>query len=112
MTLMNPTPETQPKKKRVRRTPDQIVADLQAKIERTQAQAAVKEAKTTPEGQALIVAARAVLKAAQVGAGNPELAQPLENAKAALGTALVTLGLRMPVPRKGGGRRRHSDEAE
>ena len=42
------------KKKRNRRSPDQIVQDLEAKIEQVKARAVAQEAKQKPEGQALI----------------------------------------------------------
>ena len=44
--------------KHARRTADQIVADLQAEIERVKARAAAQQAKADPGARALIAAAR------------------------------------------------------
>lgn len=91
-----------------RRTPEQIVADLEAKIEAVKARAAAKEAKGTPEGQALIAAVRAIDKAAAVAgeAQNQELGAALESARAALAPAIVGMGLRMPEAKRRARKRR------
>ncbi len=52
--------------KRNRRTPEQIVADLQAEIEAVKARAAAQQAKADPPVRALLIAAKALDKA---GAG-------------------------------------------
>ena len=55
-TLTATTTETT--QKRQRHTPEQIVADFQAVIERVKARAAVLEARANPDARALIAAAR------------------------------------------------------
>ncbi len=50
-------------KQRNRRTAEQIVADLQAEIERVKQRAAAQQAKADPQARALLVAARALDKA-------------------------------------------------
>jgi hypothetical protein len=102
------TPKTEPKKTRNRRSADQIVADLQAEIDRVKARAAAKQAKATPEGHALIVAVRAIDKAGRAAteAGNQEVAAALEAARAALAPAIVGLGLRIPEKAKRGRKRK------
>jgi len=86
---------------KTRRTPEQIVADLEAKIADVQARAMAKQAKQKPEGQALITAIRALDKATRVAteAGNDEVVSALDQARATLAPVLVGLGLRMPEPR-------------
>jgi len=92
---------TTKERKRNRRTSDQIVADLEAKIASVKARAIAKQAKAKPEGQALITAIRAVDKATRVATevGNDEVVSALDSARAALAPALIGLGLRMPEPR-------------
>jgi len=101
------TPKAE-RKTRNRRSPDQMVADLEQEIARVKARAAAKEAKATPEGQALILAVRAIEKAGRVAneAGNGELAQALEAARAALAPVIVGLGLRLPEKARRGRRKK------
>ena len=89
------------KKERVRRTPEQIVADLEQEIASVKARAAAKYAKATPEGQALILAVRAIERAGRVAneAENGELVKALEAARAALAPAIVGAGY--PDPGEG-----------
>jgi len=91
-----------------RRTPDEIVAALQAEIARVQARAAAKEAKARPEAQPLILAVRALDKAARVAseAGNGDLAKAVDAARAALAPGIVGLGLRIPEKAKRGRKRK------
>ena len=91
-----------------RRSSDEMVADLEAEIARVKERAAAKEAKGTPEGQALIVAVRAIDKAGRVAteAGNQGVASALEAARAALAPAIVGLGLRIPEKAKRGRRKK------
>jgi hypothetical protein len=104
---------------RKRRTPEQIIADLEAKIASVKQRAAAKEAarevKSTPEGRALLAAAKALVKATEVAQHSKDegLVSALEAAQAALAPALVAAGLRMPNPRGGrrGGRRKKGGEA-
>jgi hypothetical protein len=101
------TPKAEPKT-RNRRTADQIVADLQAEIDRVKARAAVKEAKARPEAQPLILAVRALDKAGRAATetGNKEIVAALDSARAALAPAIVGLGLRIPEKTKRGRKRK------
>jgi hypothetical protein len=83
--------------KRNRRTPDQIVADLQAEIEAVKARAAEKEARANPDTRALIAAARFVDRSAD-DCGD-ETKRALEAARAILGQRLSAMGLRLPQRR-------------
>jgi hypothetical protein len=95
-----------------RRTPEQIVADFEAKIAAVKARAAAKQAKASPEGAAFLVAARALQKAqaAAEAAKDQPMDRVLETALAALSAHAVEAGLRMPQPRiskpAAGGRRK------
>jgi hypothetical protein len=80
-------------KTRTRRTPEQMVADLQAKIDQVKARAAAKEAKSNPEGRAFITAAKALDKAMDVCTGDKRHA--LESARAILGEQMVAMGIRV-----------------
>jgi len=84
--------------KRNRRTPDQIVAELQAKIDDVKARAAAKEAKANPEGKALLVAAKALDRAIDDCTGDAKRA--IEGARAVLSEQLVALGIRTPQAKK------------
>ncbi len=84
--------------KRNRRTPEQIVADLQAEIERVKARAAAQQAKADPQARALLTAAKALDKA---GAGcTGDVGRALEAARALLGEQIVAMGIRAPQPRR------------
>jgi hypothetical protein len=90
------------KPKRTNRTPEQIVADLKAKIADVEARAAAKEAKATPETKALFAAAKAINKAhcVAIEAKAEMIAGALEAARGPLAAVLVEMGLRMPDTRK------------
>ena len=104
------TPKAEPKTetKKTHRTSDEIVADLQSEIERVKARAAVKKAKARPEAQPLILAVRALDKAGRVAAeaGNRDLVQAIDAARAALAPGIVGLGLRVPEKAKRGRKRK------
>ncbi len=99
------------KTEKTRRSPEQIVADLEAKIASVKARQAARQAKRTPEGQALVLAVRAIDKAGRVAgeAGNAEVAKAVDAARAALAPAVVGLGLRVPEAK--GGRKRKTAAA-
>ena len=80
-TTKTPTP-----KKRNRRTPDQIVADLEAKIEDVRTRAACRAAKQSPEGKAFLAASRAVSKALEAAheAKDHAMAEALQSALGSL----------------------------
>ena len=86
------------KPKRTNRTPEQIVADLKAKIADVEARAAAKEAKATPETKALFAAVKAIDKAHAIAsdAKAEMIAGALEAARAPLSAVLVEMGLRGP----------------
>ena len=90
------------KPKRTNRTPEQIVADLKAKIADVEARAAAREAKATPETKALFAAVKALDKAHVVAsdAGAEMIAGALEAARAPLSAVLVEMGLRVLEKRK------------
>ena len=81
-----------------RRTPDQIIADLEAKIEAVKARAAAKEAKAAPEAKPFLAAVKAVDKAIQAATeqGNEQLVRALEAGRAPLATQMIEMGLRLP----------------
>lgn len=92
-------------KKRSHRTPEQMIADLEADIERVKARAAAKAAKTSDEGKLFLAAVKATDKALLVAQdeGDAEMTRSLESARAALGEQLVRMGVRAPAirgPRK------------
>ena len=93
--------------KRVRRTHEQMIAALQAEIERVKSRAATKEAKSDPASKALISAAKAIDKALAVAQEHKsaEVAKALEAARAPLSEALVEMGVRMPAGNKRGPRK-------
>jgi hypothetical protein len=89
-------------KTHVRRTPEQIVADLQAKIAAVEARAAAKEARSKPETTAFLLASRAVVKALRDAQAqrNAEMERALEAALATMSAHAVESGIRMPQPRE------------
>ena len=91
------------KPKRTNRTPEQIVADLKAKIADVEARAAAKEAKATPETKALFAAVKAIDKAHVVAtdAKAEMIAGALEAARGPLAAVFVEMGLRVPEAREG-----------
>jgi hypothetical protein len=108
------TPKAEPKKTRNRRSADQIVADLQAEIDRVKARAAAKQAKATDEGKALLLAVKAVDKAIAVAAEvrNEGLVRALEASRAPLSEQVVAMGIRLPDSKaRRGGRRRKAEQA-
>ena len=107
------TPKTEPKKTRNRRSPDQIVADLQDEIARVKARAAAKQAKATDEGKALLLAVKFVDKALAVAADarNDGLVRALEASRAPLSEQLVAMGIRLPDAKARRGRRKKVEAA-
>jgi hypothetical protein len=100
-----------------RRTPEQIVAEYEAKIAAVRARAAAKQAKASPEGAAFLVAARGLQKAqvAAKAAKDEPMERAIDAALAALSAHAVEAGLRMPQPRNAkpaaGGRRKKTTAA-
>jgi hypothetical protein len=105
---MTTTATKTPKKKRARRTHEQIIADLEAKIEAVRTRAAKKEVKASPTGKALLTAIKALDKAIEAAEaeGDTEMLRALEAGRAPLATQLVERGLRLPDAKsRRGGRR-------
>ena len=94
-----------------RRTPDQQIADLEAKIaavkQRAETRQAAAEVKGSPDGVAFVAAVKAADRALRVAGEhrNEAMVRALEAARAALAQHLVAMGLRLPE-RKAGGRKR------
>lgn len=101
------TTETEPKKRGPNRSADEIVAELQRKIEAVRARAAVKEARANPAAKALIAAAKGLDKALATANEHraTEIARALEAARAPLSTALVERGIKAPESGKRRGRK-------
>ncbi len=101
----------------IRRTPEEIVAEYEAKIAAVKARAAAKEAKASPEGAAFLIAVRGLQKAqvAAESAKDQPMNLAIEAALATLSAHAVETGLRMPQPRATksavGGRRRKTSAA-
>lgn len=85
-----------------RRTPEQMIADYEAKIAAVKARAAAKEANASPDGSGFIAAARSLQKAQRTAKveKNAEMENAIEAALTTLSKHAVEAGLRMPVPRK------------
>ena len=101
---------TTTKKKRNRRTPDQMIADLEAKIADVKARAKAKEAKQHPEVKPFLAAVKALDKA-MAAATEEGTRTALEAARAPLSTRMVELGLRMPDRKTRRGRKPKGEAA-
>ena len=95
----------------VRRTPEQVVAELEAQIAAVKARAAAKEAaaevKGSPDGVAFLAAVKAADRALRVAGEhkNDGMVRALEAARATLAEHLVGMGVRLP-DRKAGRKRK------
>jgi hypothetical protein len=94
-TVTSTTSETT---KRQRRSPAQIVADLQAEIDRVKQRAAAQEARANPDARALVAAARFLDRTGDAVTGDAKRA--LDAARALLREQLVAMGLRLPQRRR------------
>lgn len=85
-----------------RRTPEQVVADLEARIATVKQRAAAKEAaaevKGSPDGVAFLAAVKAADRAIRVASEqkNDAMVRALETARAPLAEHLVSMGVRLP----------------
>jgi hypothetical protein len=77
--------------KRNRRTPEQLIKDLEAKIEEVKQRAAAKRVKASGEGKALVTAVKALDKALASSTGDTQRA--IEAARAILAERLAEMGL-------------------
>lgn len=93
--------------RRVRRTPEQIIADLQRQIHEVKARAATRELKKSPAIGASIAAIKALDKALDLAAEeeNGPLRHALADARKPLGEQLTGMGVKLPKPRLPKGRR-------
>lgn len=111
---MTPKAET---KSRNRRTPDQIVADLEQEIARVKARAESKQAaaevKGSPDGVAFLAAVKAADRAIRVAGEhkNDAMMRVLEAARAPLAEHLVSMGVRLPDQKAKRGRRKKGQAA-
>jgi hypothetical protein len=95
-----------------RRTPEQVVADLEAEIaavkQRAAARQAAAEVKADPAGVAFLAAVKAADRAIRVAGEhrNDPMVRALEAARAPLAEHLVEMGVRLPDPKARKGRKR------
>jgi hypothetical protein len=96
-----------------RRTPDQIVADLEAKIASVKARQAARAAKARPEIRALLLTGKTIDKAMAVAreAGNEKIARELWSAYAVVVDLLRAEGIELAVHQAKGATRRKKGEA-
>ncbi len=112
------------KKTYTRRTPEQMIADLEAKIEKVKARAASNEIRQSDEGKAFLGAVKAIDKALNV-VTDEKMVRALEAGRAPLSQQLIEMGVRVsrngstcedaardrrPVPCSDPGRRRSRRE--
>jgi hypothetical protein len=91
----------EPVKRRKRRSPEEIIQDLQAEIESVKSRAAAKAMKASPAHRAALTALRSLDRALEVAAqqGNGELRHVLAGARKPLADLLESLGVKLPKPR-------------
>jgi len=86
----------------VRRTPEEVVAELEAKIAAVKTRAAAKEAaaevKGSPDGLAFLAAVKAADRAIRLAGEqkNDPMLRALEAARVPLAEHLVSMGVRLP----------------
>ena len=86
------------RKRRKRRSPDEIIADLQEEIRRVRARQKARELKESPAHNAALSAIRALDKALDAAAaeGETALRHALADGRKALGGYLEAQGVRLP----------------
>ncbi len=99
MTTNTTTTPAPAKKSTNRRTPQQIVADLEAKIARVHEREATKAVRAEPAIKLTAAAVRALNKALGE-AEEPEMVEALTDARDGLSTYLEGRGLRVPTTRQ------------
>ncbi len=89
---------TNARKRRKRRTPEEIIANLQEEIKRVRSRQAARELKRSPSHKAAISVVKAIDKALDLAAEESETAlrHALADARKALGTYLEEKGVRLP----------------
>lgn len=93
--------------RRKRRSPEEIISDLQAEIERVKARAAQKEIKQSAAHKAALACVRSLGKAAEVAREEKAtaLAHALADAREPLATYFAEQGVDLPKSRRPRGRR-------
>lgn len=96
--------------RRKRRSPEQMIADLQAQIESVKARAQARELKESPAMKRTLTLVRGLNKAIAEATEekNSGLQKALKSAHATLSDFLADQGVRPPKPRKSRGRRPRS----
>ena len=86
------------RKRRKRRSPDEIISDLQEEIRRVRARQKAKELKESPAHKAALAAIKALDKALEAAAeqGETGLRHALADGRKALGTYMEKLGVPLP----------------
>lgn len=94
-------------KRRIRRTPEQLIADLQAQIRDVKARANAKEMKTSPAIKKTVSALRALDRGMDLAheEGNKLLHHALADSRKGLAEFLVKQGMKVPKPRLPRGRK-------
>lgn len=86
------------RQRRKRRSPDEIIADLQEEIRRVRSRQKARELKESPAHRSALAAVRAMDKALEAAAeeGATALRHALADGRKALGTYLESQGVRLP----------------
>ena len=86
------------RKRRKRRTPEEIISDLQEEIRRVRARQKAREIKSSPAHRAALSAIKAIDKALEVAAkeGDSVLRHTLADSRKALGAYLEKKGMELP----------------
>jgi hypothetical protein len=95
------------KQRRIRRSPEQMIADLQEQIKSVKARAAAKELKTSPAIKKATSALRALDKGMELAhdEGNSLLHNAMADCRRTLGEFLEKQGMRLPKARMPRGRK-------
>ena len=90
-----------PRKKRHRRTPEEIIDDLQEEIKRLRTKAAARALKESPAIKASLAAVRAIDKGLDEAAkeSNGHLRHALADARRSIGSYLESQGIKLPKAR-------------
>ena len=108
------TRSTEGKKKRIRRSPEQMIADLQEEIQRLREKAAAKALKESPAIKLTLNSVKTIDKALVEAAeeGNTPLRHALADARRALAAYLEEQGVALPKARLPKGPRPKSAKAD
>jgi hypothetical protein len=87
-----------PGKKRYRRSPEELIADLQKQIERVKRRAATQKAKQSPELKNVLAAIRSLDKALETASDKP-LKEAITDARNTLTSYLQLEGVSIPKKR-------------